>query len=185
MNLILQRPIFLKQFFNTKIKEIRSYWKHLTVLSALESDQKWFWTLNGLIRSDIRAHNSLIKNWRSQYPLDSGLELIWIIMVAQSSGQCSNFRLIRGLFPLAKSNQRQLRSHSEHTRCVELTSVWSLGTMVRDGLIRGYFCHACCEVISGWQLNLGYIYIYIYIYIYMYVYMYICIYMYIFIQKYL
>ena len=60
-------------------------------------------------------------------------------MVAQSSGQWSDFGLIRGPFRLERSDQRPFRAHLERTRCFERTLIWSEDTLVWDGLIRGYF----------------------------------------------
>ena len=45
------------------------------------------------------------------------------ILSPQSSGRWSSFGLIRGHFRLAMSDQRQLRAHSERSRCFERTSV--------------------------------------------------------------
>ena len=47
MNLILQILIFIKRIFYDKIKLIRLYWKQFTdqtILSTIESDQRWFRT---------------------------------------------------------------------------------------------------------------------------------------------
>ena len=60
-------------------------------------------------------------------------------MVAQSSGQWSDYGLTRGPFRLGRSDQRQFRAHLERTRCFERTLVWSEDTLVWEGLIRGNF----------------------------------------------
>ena len=60
-------------------------------------------------------------------------------MVAQSSGQWSDYGLIRGPFRLGRSDQRQFRAHLQRTRCFERTLVWSEDALVWEGLIRGNF----------------------------------------------
>ena len=128
MNLILQTSIVM--IANLK-KFVYSDNHSLIILFRAQSSlirDSWFRAHNSLIRSIIESINRP----------DDGLGLVWA-KVAQSSGQSSEFGLIRGQFRLARSDQRQFQAHIERTRCFERTSVWSEDTLVWDCLIRGYF----------------------------------------------
>ena len=140
MKLIPQLSIFMTWMYYSKSIEIRSplfNWQTINWSEYFERNLVWselFRAHSLLVRSEIRADNSLIRNFfdkivRTMFCVWSG---------PRSQNRLDNFLI--SVWSEVNCVWQDLTRDNLERKCFECSWAWSVDTSVLDGLISGYFC---------------------------------------------